>query len=156
MRWLSALLMPLLLASCAAAPKQGQSAAIEQVERLARTYYDHMQALDYPAMRALSTPQLEVLSQSTPEFEIFGEGLRIGHQQFEQQIAQTKQADRKLRFQLTQFRTVVTPNVAYTSYMLHITPDNKTGTGEMVWRRERGQWLLDRLTHMPFYPGYPQ
>ena len=155
-KWMAVILMLASAPVFAADPSAADAKAKAHVESLARDFYKHFAALDSDAIRQMSTPELEILSVSTPEFEIYGEGLHIGHTQLAQQLAKAKQADRKLTFQLTQFRTVVTRDVAYTSYMLHIMPDDKVGIGEVVLRKQGERWLLDRLVHMPFYPGYPQ
>ena len=132
-----------------------KTSGVEEVEAFVRRYYEHMAALDYEAMRAMSTPELEIVSMSSPDFEILGEGLRIGHAEFEAQIAAAKAQSRELDFEVSQYDTELTEDVAYTSYMLYRPLDMEVGLGEMILRRTDDGWLLDRLVHMgPFEPGY--
>ena len=113
------------------------------VETAARRYYDAMEALDYERMRALSTE----------EFEILDRGYRYGLHPFKMQLEVSKKLGIKMSFVLQDFRTIVSGDTAWTSFVT-LRPGYKyDGLDALIMRRFDGRWLVDRFVHMRMVNG---
>ena len=121
-----------------AEPAQPADATAEEIETVIREYFDHFSRYDFESMRA----------KATPDFETIDHGIRLTHPEFEDFVRNTAQrAGAELNFQLSQFRTRVSGDAAWSSFILAF--GNSTNTDMVTLRRVDGEWLIDVFDHQP-------
>jgi len=117
----------------------------DQVETVVRQYFDHLAQYDYAAMRAMATP----------EFETLDGGVRLTHPEFEDYVRGTAEiSGAELQFELSQFNTEISSDVAYITYLNTIT--GSANLDGMILKRSGERWLIDRFFHMPVARGPEQ
>lgn len=108
------------------------------IEALIARYFERVEVFDYPGMRSMSTPDIEVLDV----------GYRLDQQQFEDFIRTScQQVGCRLDFTIANFRTRVQAQTADTSYEL-VSPPALKFFGVTHLRRVAGDWKIDKLVLM--------
>lgn len=108
----------------------------ELIESVVRKYFDHFSNYDYESMR----------SMATPEFETIDGGIRLTHPEFEDYVRNTAELHGvELDFKLSQLRTRIAGDVAYTTFLL--TYGDLANTDLVTLRLSDEQWLIDVFDH---------
>ena len=108
-----------------------------EVEAIMSQYYDDIAAYDYAAMRAVYTPA----------FEILDDGSRLDANGFEELVQGIEARGLTWNFNLSEFNTEITADIAYTTYVITSPPDFRW-FGAGILRRSNDGWLVDRMTMM--------
>ncbi|MGH8209523.1 MAG: nuclear transport factor 2 family protein, partial [Steroidobacteraceae bacterium] len=147
-RALYALFLGLIVMVAAGGTAAAEPTDTSRIEDMVRQYFRDIQDYDFEALRAAATPQ----------FEILDDGYRRDIAGLVAELRDKRQAKGfKYQFQLSKFNTVVTPEVAYTTFETHETVTN-TSLGDhsrdsltcMILRRVGNHWRVDRLFHLPY------
>ncbi|MCZ6618231.1 MAG: MBL fold metallo-hydrolase [Gammaproteobacteria bacterium] len=108
-----------------------------EVEILISQYYNDIAAYDYAAMRAVYTP----------DFEILDDGRRLDSAGFEELVRGLEARGLTWQFDLSEFNTEVAPDIAYTTYVITSPPDRKW-FGAATLKRSEETWSVDRMVMM--------
>ncbi|MDY6945097.1 MAG: hypothetical protein SXG53_05220 [Pseudomonadota bacterium] len=117
----------------------GAASHDEAAETTVRQYLNHLEHYNFAAMRAMTTPEAEVMS----------DGIRLTHPEFENHVhlyAETRGVQPG-DTEPTQFSTRIVGDIAYTSLSCAIA--GSTRHVAAVLRRSADQWRIDRIVFAP-------
>lgn len=113
--------------------------AEKNVLGVVKTYIALFGAYDYEGMGALSTPNAEISDY----------GIRLDHAGFTDHVHHTAGIyELPLEPSAAQFNTVISGDVAYTSFMFFYGGGEES-LGTMILRRVKNKWLVDRFIVTP-------
>ena len=118
--------------ACSPQPEPGLDAT--EVEAAIRRFYDHISSYDYAALREASTPNYELLEQ----------GERMDMDEFESMLRGMETRGVELTFELSEFNTDGTADVAYASYRM--VSGSAVFLESSILRRSGDRWLAARGT----------
>ena len=125
----------ILLSNVACGAQSAPAPDTTEVEAAVRRFYGYIASYDYAALR----------DASTQDFEILEAGLRMNFEEFESMLRGMQASGVELAFDLSEFNTEGSADVAYTSNRM------KSGSGTVylesfILQRSGDRWLIDRAT----------
>jgi len=134
---ISTLLGTLMLGAISAygADQQGSPGSAAEVETVMSQYYDNVATYDYEALRAVYTP----------DFEILDDGFRFDATGFEDLLKRLKGNGMTWDFTLSEFNTELAPTIGYTSYLISDV-SGRRWYGSAVLQQSGDGWRIDRMS----------
>ena len=115
--------------------QQGSQGTAEEVEAVMSQYYDNVATYQYEALRAVYTP----------DFEILDDGSRFDATGFEDLLKRLKGNGLTWDFTLSEFNTELAPSIGYTSYLISDV-SGRRWYGSAVLQRSGDGWRIDRMS----------
>ena len=119
-----------------------------QAEALVKNFYAQLAAYDYAGMHAASTPEFEIIENNGTK------AMRMNWDAFDARLAGAQKAGAVLKFELSEFNTTLTGDVAYTTYIETGTKGQQYYAG-IILRHVGDKWLVDRFFTFPKPPDPP-
>lgn len=117
-----------------------------QAEDLARAFFSSLSEYDEAAIRNMSTAGFEIVENDGKN------AMRMNMDAFSKRLKGAQGAGLVLKFELSEFRTTVTRDAAWTFYVeTGVAPSNngRKFLGGQIFKRAGDRWLLDKLFTMP-------
>ncbi len=122
------------------------------VADLTRKYFELLAVYDLAGMRAMSTPEFEIMEHN-------GEvAMLMGLDAFDERLKGAQAAGAQILFDPQDIRATVTRDAAWVMYVEHGAGPNNQGSrfyGTMIFKRAGDSWLLDKMYSVPIPEGSP-
>lgn len=115
--------------------QRGSQGSAAEVEAVMSQYYDDVATYQYEALRAVYTP----------DFEILDDGSRFDATGFEDLLKRLKGNGLTWDFTLSEFNTELAPSIGYTSYLISDV-SGRRWYGSAVLERSGDGWRIDRMS----------
>lgn len=150
------LLMACSASGSAAAPSPATAPTVDRqelaapgVEAAIRAYYNNLKQYNLEAMKATMTPDFALIYRGQ---QIDGSEFLRRHREEERVRGPTASRPERMKYELVDFSTEVTPEVAIATFR-ETNPAGNDYLNLFVLKRSGNQWLIYRLFHMLVQPA---